>query len=72
MIFGTILLHARIQIFFRGGPTLTTFFLDDEGWEDIKYLFKRAIIGPPAKAASETFRWRADDSQTLNAGSVAS
>ena len=41
--------------FVRGGPTLTTFLLANEGSEK-----KRAIIG-----------WRADDGPILNTGLVA-
>ena len=35
---------ADPESFARGGPTLTTFFLVDEGRED-QYHYKRAIIG---------------------------
>ena len=46
--------HARIQNFFvRGGPNLTLFvnfyFLIDVGREGSQYLYKQAIIDPPAK-----------------------
>ena len=43
---------ADPESFVRGGPTLTmhfSFFLVDEGRKDIKYHYKWAIIGPPAK-----------------------
>ena len=35
-----------------------------------KYHIKRAIISPPAKRLLMSFRWRADDGPTLNAGLV--
>ena len=41
---------ADQESFARGGPTLTFFFLVDEGRED-----KLAIIAPPAK---RHFKWR--------------
>ena len=43
------------ESFVRGDPTLTKFFLVDEGREDL----------------STTIRWRADGGPTLNAGLVA-
>ena len=50
--------------FVRGGPTLTAFvFLVDEGWEDPN----TTISG----SSSAHHHWRADDGQTLIAGSVA-
>ena len=57
--------------FVRGGPTLTTHFLVDEGLGGSKYHYKRVIIGPSAKRLM-AFRWRTDDGPTLNAGLVAS
>ena len=50
------------ESFVRGGPTLTMFFLVDEGREDPS----TTISGP-----SSAFRWRADDGPTMNAGLVA-
>ena len=41
-----LLYHARIQ---RGSNFDNVFVLVDEGREDPKYHYKRAIIGPPAK-----------------------
>ena len=44
-----MLAHAWIQkVFFKGGPTLTTFFLM-MGERVSKCHYKRDIIGPPAK-----------------------
>ena len=41
--------HARIQkVFFRGGPTLTTFFFLVDEWRE-EFRYKRDIIGPPVK-----------------------
>ena len=41
---------ADPESFFRGGPTLNSFFLVDEGREESNTThYKRAIIGPPAK-----------------------
>ena len=40
---------ADLESIVRGGPTLTTFVLVDEGREGSKYHFKRVIIGLPAK-----------------------
>ena len=34
-------------------------------------LYMRAFYGPPTKRYLMAFRWRADDSPTLNAGLVA-
>ena len=52
---------AGSESFVRGGPTLTTLFLFDEGREWSKYHYKRAIIGPPAKhhinGVLLAFRW---------------
>ena len=54
------------KVLSEGGPTLTVFFLIDEGREDPNtiYHYKLEIIGPPAK-------WRftgvPNDGPTLNA-----
>ena len=59
--------------FVRGGPTLTFFFLVDEGWEDPNTC--TTICGPSlarqGKSILMAFHWRADDGPTLNTGSVA-
>ena len=47
--------------FVRGGPTLITFFLVNEGRED-----PSTTISVPLSS-----RWRADDGRTLNVGLVA-
>ena len=51
---------ADLESFDRGGPALTTFFFSSWGEGGSNYHYKRAI----------TFRWRADDDPTLNAGLV--
>ena len=52
---------ADPENFVRGGPTLTTLFLADEGWVDPN----STIRGPPSarqrNAILMAFRWRADD-----------
>ena len=54
---------ADPEIFARGGPTVTTFylflsiFLVDEGYEDPNTTISRS---------SSAFRWRADDDPALN------
>ena len=61
---------ADLEKIFRGGPYLI-FFLVDKGIEDTT----TAINGPSSarqrNALSMTFRWRANDGQTLNADLVA-
>ena len=49
----------------RGGQILTTFFFSLWGEGGSKYLYWRAMIGPPEKRHSMAFRWRHDDSPTL-------
>ena len=56
------------ESFVRGGPTLTFFFLVDEGREDPSTTI---IIGGPSSAHRETSRRRANDAPALNAGLVA-
>ena len=56
---------ANTERFVRGGPTLTPLFSLMRGGVK-KFHYKRAIIGPPAKA----FCWRADNGPTLDAGFV--
>ena len=60
-------MHARIQSFVRRGPTLTMFFLVDEGRE----IPNITISGPSsARQRNAAFLWRVDDRPTLNAGLV--
>ena len=56
---------ADPESYVRGGPTLT--FLVDEGREDQN----TTIEGPSSARQRNTFRWRADNGPTLNAGLVA-
>ena len=62
---------ADPESFVRGGPTLTTFILVDEGEKGSKYHYKRAIIGSPAKRHLNGVCWHADVGSTFNAGLVA-
>ena len=43
----------------------------DEGREDPKKHYKRAIISPSVKPHKLAYRWCADDGSTLRAGVVA-
>ena len=65
---------ADPESFFRGGPTLTTFFfvfLVAEGKEDPNTTKSGPSSARQRSAILMAFRWRADDGPTLNAGLVA-
>ena len=62
--------HVRIyKKFVRGGPTLTSFFLVDQGKED-QNITKSGPLPAHQRNAIMAFRWRADDGPTLNAGFI--
>ena len=58
---------ADPESFVRGGPTLTTIFLIDEGREDPN----TTINGSTSAHQQTQFKWRADVGPTLNADLVA-
>ena len=49
VLFCTKIGCADPESFVRGGSTVITFFLVDEGKGGSKYNYKRAFIGPPTK-----------------------
>ena len=49
MFYSVLMACADPESFSRGDPTLTTFFLVDDGREDPNTTLSGAIIGPPAK-----------------------
>ena len=60
---------ADPESFVRGGPTLTGFFLVDEGGgEDPSTTISGPSSARQRNAIYMAFRWRADDNPTLNAG----
>ena len=61
---------ADQENFVRGGPTLTFFFIVDEGWEDPNTTISGPSSARQRNAIYMAFRWRANG-PTLNAGSAA-
>ena len=51
----------------RGDPTLTTFFLLDEGREDPNTTLSGPSLARQGNVIKMAFRWRANDGPTLNA-----
>ena len=62
---------ADLESFFRGGPTLTTFFFVDEGRDHPNTTISGSSSTRKRNAIYMAFRWRADGGPKLNAGLVA-
>ena len=57
--------------FCQSGSKFDNFFLVDEGIEDLNTAINEPSSARQRNAIEMTFRWRADDGPTLNAGLVA-
>ena len=66
-----LLACADPESFVRGGPILTSFFVDEGKREDPNNTKSGPLSAHLRNAIWMTFRWQADDGLTLNAGLIA-